>query len=123
MPRRSAAAAIAALRMWLRESSSLPRIQHEPVVRLLAADLGSDDDVLLSLDGLERDIEAARELVTAALDRASTLPHRERYLKLVHRFGALLLDAHEQWLEVVRAELAAGGNGPGVSAPRSKDVP
>jgi PadR family transcriptional regulator AphA len=97
---------LAALRDWLEQPSSLPRIQHEAIVRLLAADLGADADVLASLDGLARDIEDARALLAPARDRASTLPHRERYLKLVHRLGELLLDAHEQWLEEVRRELA-----------------
>jgi DNA-binding PadR family transcriptional regulator len=95
-----------ALREWLAQPSSLPRIQHEALVRVLAADLGSDEDVLASLGALREDVEAKRELLEAAKERAATLPHRERQLRLVHRLGELLLDAHEQWVDEVEQELA-----------------
>jgi DNA-binding PadR family transcriptional regulator len=97
-------------RSTLRESlgrpSSLPGIQHEALVRVLAADLGRDEDVLTSLGSLREDIAAKRELLDAAKERAATLPHRERHLQLVHRLGDLLLDAHEQWLDEVDQGLA-----------------
>ena len=96
----------AALREWLGQPSSLPRTQHEALVRVLAADLGSDDEVLASLGALREDVAAKRELLAAAKERAETLPHRERNLRLAHRLGDLLLDAHEQWLDDVERELA-----------------
>jgi hypothetical protein len=37
---------------------------------------------------------------------AATLPHRARYLRLVHRLGYLLLDAHDRWLDEIDRELA-----------------
>jgi DNA-binding PadR family transcriptional regulator len=95
-----------ALREWLGQPSSLPRNQHEALVRVLAADLGRDEDVLTSLSALREDIAAKRALLAAAKERAETLPHRERYLSLVHRLGDLLLDAHDQWLDDVERELA-----------------
>jgi len=98
---------LAALREWLGQPSALPRVQHEAVVRVLAADLGSDEDVLESLSALDAEIGQKRALLAEALERAKTLPHRERYLRLVHRLGALMLDAHEQWLEDVRDELSS----------------
>jgi DNA-binding PadR family transcriptional regulator len=94
------------LREWLGQPSSLPRIQHEALVRVLASDLGREKDVLTSLGSLREDIAAKRELLDAAKERAATLPHRERHLQLVHRLGDLLLDAHEQWLDEVERELA-----------------
>jgi DNA-binding PadR family transcriptional regulator len=96
----------AALREWLGRPSELPRIQHEALVRVLAADLGRDKDVLTSLAGLRQDVAAKRALLDAAKERAATLPHRERHLRLVHRLGDLLLDAHEQWLDEVEQELS-----------------
>jgi PadR family transcriptional regulator, regulatory protein AphA len=96
----------AALREWLGQPSSLPRTQHEALVRVLAADLGSDDEVLASLGALREDVAAKRELLAAAKERAETLPHRERNLRLAHRLGDLLLDAHERWLDDVERELA-----------------
>ena len=94
------------LREWLGRPSSLPRIQHEALVRVLAADLGSEKDVLESLDSLREDVAEKRELLEAAKERAATLPHRERHLRLVHRLGELLLDAHEQWVDEVEQGLA-----------------
>ena len=73
---------------------------------VLAADLGRDEDVLESLAGLREDVAAKRELLDAAKERAATLSHRERHLRLVHRLGDLLLDEHEQWLDEVEQELA-----------------
>jgi PadR family transcriptional regulator, regulatory protein AphA len=96
----------AALREWLGQPSSLPRTQQEALVRVLAADLGSDDEVLASLGALREDVAAKRELLAAAKERAETLPHRKRNLRLAHRLGDLLLDAHEQWLDDVERELA-----------------
>jgi DNA-binding PadR family transcriptional regulator len=91
---------------WIGQPSSLPRTQHEALVRVLAADLGRDEDVLASLGALREDVAAKRALLVAAKERAETLPHRERYLNLAHRLGDLLLDAHEQWLDEVERELA-----------------
>lgn len=99
----------AAVRAWLKQPSALPRIQNEAIVRLLAADLGNDEDVLGSIEGLEAQIEAGRALVAAALERAESLPHRARYLRLVHHLGQLQLDAYQQWLDEVREKLSAAG--------------
>lgn len=96
----------AAVREWLARPSTLPRIQHEALVRVLAADLGRDEDVLASLESLRADVAAKRALLAEAKDRAAGLPHRERYLRLVHRLGDLLLDAHEEWVAEVERGLA-----------------
>jgi len=73
---------------------------------VLAADLGRDKDVLAGLGSLREDVAAKRELIAAPKEPTATLPHRERHLRLVHRLGDLLLDAHEQWLDEVEQELA-----------------
>jgi PadR family transcriptional regulator AphA len=98
-------AGLAALRDWLAEPSSLPRIQHEAIVRLLAADLGDEAAVLASLEALRGELDERHALLAAAVERAADFPHRERYLRLVHRFGELLVEAHERWLDEVEREL------------------
>jgi len=98
-----------ALRAWAREPTRFPRIQAEGTVRLLAGDVVEDDAGLLaSLDALRAEldeIEAALDLGEAA---AAELPHRERYLLLVHGFGRRLVQAHREWLEEVERELGPG---------------
>jgi PadR family transcriptional regulator, regulatory protein AphA len=95
-----------ALQEWLAEPTALPRIQHEATVKLLAADLADDETVLRSLQALREDIADAGARLEAAEATASTLPHRERYLRLVHKLGRGLLDAHLAWLDEVERELA-----------------
>ena len=36
---------------------------------------------------------------------APTLPHRERYLRLVHGLGRRLVEVHEDWVDEVDREL------------------
>ncbi|MFN8216824.1 MAG: PadR family transcriptional regulator [Solirubrobacterales bacterium] len=95
-----------ALREWAREPTPFPRIQSEAVIRLLAGDVLADDAALLaSLDSLRTELdelEAATELAAAA---AAEIPHRTRYLLLVHDFGRRLVRAHREWLAAVEREL------------------
>ena len=94
-----------ALRDWVAEPATLPRIQHEAVVKLLAADLADDETIRESLGAMRADIEDAYGRLDAAEAIARTLSHRERYLLLVHGLGRRLLAAHEEWLDDVEREL------------------
>lgn len=94
-----------ALRNWIATPASFPRIQHEAVVRVLAGDLVEDVQLLEGLRGLRREIEDLHARLDAAEDIAATLPHRERYLRLVHSLGRALIRVHEEWLEEVEREL------------------
>ena len=95
-----------ALRTWLAQPSSLPRMQNEAIVRVLAGDLGDDESLRASLDGMRAEIEAARANLDAAEAVAESIPHRRRYLRLIHRYGRALLDVHEQWLDQADRELS-----------------
>jgi len=96
----------AALQEWLGRPSSLPRFQNEAIVRMLAGDIGGDDRALIaSLESMRDDITAARANLDAAEGAITALPHRERYLRLVHDYGHALLDVHERWLDEVEQEL------------------
>ena len=44
---------------------------------------------------------------TSPRRRCAALPHRERYLRLVHAYGRALLDMHEDWLDEAERELGA----------------
>jgi PadR family transcriptional regulator AphA len=95
-----------ALRAWAGEPSPLPRIQNEAIVRVLAGDLVGDEALRQSLAALREEVAAQRARFDAADEVAATLPHRERYLRLVHLLGRALLDAHDAWLDAVDRELA-----------------
>ncbi len=95
-----------ALRTWISEPSALPRMQSEAIVRMLAGDLAESDEALLaSLQAMRGDIADVTARLEVGEAVAATLPHRERYLRLVHQLGRGLLRAHEEWLESVEREL------------------
>jgi PadR family transcriptional regulator, regulatory protein AphA len=96
-----------ALRDWLATPAPLPRIQSEPIVRLLGAEFADPETVLAGLRPLREQIAAA----IAWLDRAQaiepTLPRRAAALRLNQRLARRILDAHSAWLDEVEAELTA----------------
>jgi PadR family transcriptional regulator AphA len=97
-----------ALADWAATPAGFPRIQHEAVVRVLAGDLVGDEAILASLAGLRADLADLSARLDAAEQAAGALPHRARYLRLVHGLGRLLLDAHAQWADEVERELGPG---------------
>jgi DNA-binding PadR family transcriptional regulator len=99
-----------ALRAWATEPSPFPRVQSEAIVRLLSGDIVADDATLVAglvamraeLDEIDRNLDAGEPVIP-------TLPHRERYLRLVHRFGRELVQMHRAWLDEVERELLGAG--------------
>jgi DNA-binding PadR family transcriptional regulator len=88
-----------ALAEWVKTPATLPRIQNEPVVRLLAADLVASSDVLEGLRAMDSEVQAAREGVERS--RAvfqPDLPHRAHLLELNNRYAERLLDLQAEWL-------------------------
>jgi PadR family transcriptional regulator AphA len=97
-----------ALRTWLARPSSFPRIQNEAAARVLASDLAEDPRLVAeSVRAMRVEIEDQRRLLADAESRASTLPHRERQLRLLRSLGRKLLDAHEEWIYEVDRALGA----------------
>jgi DNA-binding PadR family transcriptional regulator len=94
-----------AIALWVAEPTPFSRIQLEPAWRLLAADLVGDDAVLASLRGLAAEIEQISTQLDEAEANAASVPHRERHLRLNHRLGRRLVDAHREWLAEVEREL------------------
>ena len=94
-----------ALREWVRQPTPFARIQSEAPLRLVAGYLVQDGQLLASLRALGAELEAVSAGIDQAERYAATLPHRERYLRLVHSLGRHLVEAHRQWLEEVEREL------------------
>ena len=99
----------AALTAWLAEPAAMPRVQHEALVKLLAADFSDDATILASLAGLRNGIAEARAALDALVERAETIPHRTRYLRLINEFGERSLETLSEWLDHVERELANSG--------------
>jgi DNA-binding PadR family transcriptional regulator len=95
----------AALAAWVGEPSGFPRVQHEAAVRVLAGDIAGAAAILTSLEGLRDDLEALTAGLDAAEAVAVTIPHRARYLRLVHSLGRALVRVHEEWADEVEQEL------------------
>jgi DNA-binding PadR family transcriptional regulator len=85
-----------ALVRWVAEPATFPRVQHEAVVKVLSGDIAGDEAEIADLRGR---LDEAEEV-------AKTLPHRERYLRLVHRLGRALVQVHEEWVDEVERELS-----------------
>lgn len=94
-----------ALREWAATPAAFPRIQNEAIVRVLAGDIVGDDAIRSSLSGLRADLEELEARLQVAEETANTLPHRERYLRLVRSLGRKLIRAHEEWADEVEREL------------------
>jgi DNA-binding PadR family transcriptional regulator len=95
-----------ALRRWIVEPPALPRIQNEAVAKLISGDILGDDEALAeTLLTLRGEIDAAQATLAEGRQRLGALPHRARYLLLVHDLGNRLLDVQREWLDDVEREL------------------
>jgi DNA-binding PadR family transcriptional regulator len=90
-----------ALTAWLATPAAFPRIQHEPAVRVLAADLVEPDVIRDSLEGLRAELDEQERLLDEAEAIAAELPHRERWLLLNHRLSRKFIQAHREWLDEI----------------------
>jgi PadR family transcriptional regulator AphA len=89
-----------ALRAWAPTPAPLPRMQHEAVVRLLAADIVDPAAVAEGLRAMEREIESAAAGVEAAEEGLEArLPHRAALLRTNPRYARRLLELQRDWLE------------------------
>jgi hypothetical protein len=75
------------------------------IVRVLAGDLVGDQAILTSLRGLRSDLADLSRRLDDAERIANTLPHRTRYLRLVHSLGRKLLQAHQEWADEIENQL------------------
>jgi DNA-binding PadR family transcriptional regulator len=96
-----------ALAEWVRTPSPLPRIQNEPVVRLVAADLVEPGNVREGLAAMHADIDDALAQVKLAQERfAPELPHRAHLLMVNHRYAEKMLELQREWLEEAESVLS-----------------
>jgi DNA-binding PadR family transcriptional regulator len=96
---------IDALRQWIDEPAHHPQLGADPILRLLAADLVGEQPVKASLLSMREDLDDLRARLDVADEVASTLPHREKYLRLNHRLARRVVAAYEDWLQEIEREL------------------
>jgi DNA-binding PadR family transcriptional regulator len=96
-----------ALRRWILEPPSLPRIQNEAVLKLMSGDiLGDDGRLLETLLTLRGELAEQEAKLDEARGRLDALPHRRTYLELVVALGERLCRVQREWLDEVERELA-----------------
>jgi len=101
-----------ALARWMATPTELPRMQLEPIVRVLAGEVVGDAALMKSLEGLRDEIRDQRERIAVGEGIARALPHREKYMLLNYKLVRAIVDAHEQWLDEAAAHLAGGEDRP-----------
>ena len=97
---------LAALREWATQPVRFPRVLHEGVVRLLAADLVGEQPVRESILALADELDELDSLLNRADTVVAGLPHREKYLRINHALARRLIRAHRDWIADVERELA-----------------
>ena len=94
-----------ALREWATTPVHYPRMEHEPLTRVLVADLVGEAPVRESLGTLRDDIADLSARLDEAEAAAENLPHRRKYLLMGHRLNRRLLEVHLEWLDEIEREL------------------
>jgi DNA-binding PadR family transcriptional regulator len=94
-----------AVRDWANEPVRFPRVLHEGVVRLLAADLVGEPPVRESISALGAELDELDALVDEGEATAGALPHREKYLLINHGLARRLVAAYRDWIDDVEREL------------------
>ena len=95
-----------ALREWAETPVHFPRLQHEALTRLLAADLVGEKKTRESIDTLREDIADLSARLDEAEASAESLPHRRKYLLLTNSFLRRVLDLHLEFVDEVERKLA-----------------
>lgn len=95
-----------ALREYARTPVSFLPVKSDALLRLLIADLVGEASTRKSLATLRDDIAELSAQLDQAEERAKTLPHRRKYLRLVTGFLRRLLELHLDLVDEVERELA-----------------
>lgn len=97
-----------ALAEWVRTPTPLPRVQSEPIVRLMAADLVPAENLLEGLDALRKEIQEQLELLDQGRERwMKSVPHRAEVLAVNVEWARRALLLQLDWLEQAERALRA----------------
>ena len=96
-----------ALREYARTPVSFTPLKSDALLRLLICDLVGEEVTRESMATLRDDLADIAARLEDAESRASDLPHREKYLRLVTGFLARFLELHEELVNDVECKLAS----------------
>ena len=94
-----------ALREWAATPARFTPLKSEPLARILIADLVGDEATREAIVGLRAEIADLRGRIVEMREAAEALPHRRKYLLLGTSLMAGILDAHDEWIDLVEREL------------------
>jgi len=95
-----------ALREWAETPVRFTPFKSDALLRLLAADLVGEAIVRESMGTLRGDLDLMRAAVAETRDRATALPHRQKYLELGLQFVEGLIGLYEELVEKVERDFA-----------------
>ena len=95
-----------ALREWARTPARFNAIKSEPLDRMLVADIVGEEPTREALVALRDDLAELRERIAEMRENAENIPHRRKYLLLASVLMTDILDAHEEWVDLVEKELS-----------------
>ena len=98
---------VQALRAYASTPVTVTPVKSEPLLRLLLADLVGEGLTRESLATLREDVADLQARLGESVAQAESLPHREKYLKLVYGFLRQYVDLHLELVDEVERELAA----------------
>ena len=97
-----------ALEEWARTPATLPKIQNEGIVRVLASDVASPEAALEGLAALRAQLEEQLAWLERARERwPETAPHRAHLLEVNEIFGEGILRVQLEWLKEAEKTLRA----------------
>jgi DNA-binding PadR family transcriptional regulator len=94
-----------ALREWARTPARFNAIKSEPLDRMLIADIVGEEATRESIAALRSDLGELRERIEEMKESAERIPHRRKYLLLATVLLTDILDAHDEWVDLVEKEL------------------
>ena len=96
-----------ALREWAETPIRFTPFKSDALLRLLAADLVGEPIVRESMGTLRDDLDRMRAAVAETRDRATTLPHRQKYLDIGLDFVEGLIGLYEELVDKVERDLTS----------------
>jgi DNA-binding PadR family transcriptional regulator len=88
-----------ALREWMPQPASFPRLQNEALVRVMCADIAGSQGVLESLRGMRPEVDRVLADIATMEERAEAFPHRSANLGVVNWFGRRWCELLLDWLD------------------------